>query len=310
VLPRRSVLLLLVFLLAACSGPGGPGGLPADIPLEPQPDPEYPVMISGVALESRPARVLSLAPAITEKLCDLNYQDRIIGISDFCDYPVALSGTTRFGTAQAPYIHDILYASPHVVLSAAQLPVDAAKALGDAGIPVIIFSHSFSVIELEEVYTTIAVMMDGRTSGRMIGERFVENLNARIDEIAAAPMSGTAPKKALYLSMLDFHVATGNTLEGELLQRIGFENIAEGQRNRWLFDPQEANSDEGRALFESIEMLFIDENAAPISMLENSEFYKDLPCVVDDLYIYINKTAFERQSLRMLEQLEIMAAGK
>ncbi|MDR2909532.1 MAG: hypothetical protein LBU86_06595, partial [Oscillospiraceae bacterium] len=174
---------------------------------------------------------------------------------------------------------------------------------------VAVLPHAQSLAELEETWLAVCALMDGRTTGAMIGEKFVEDIEDRISQIAAAPAEGE-PKPAIYLRMLNYTIATANTLEGELLERIGFINIAAGQTTRWAFDPGEAQSPEGRALFESVEMIFCDERDVSIKMLEQSDFYRGLNCVLKDLYIYIDCAVFERQSLRMLDQLELMATGK
>ena len=302
--------LIIILSFAACSGGGSSGGNgdednPGTIIVDPSP--EYPIMIFGVEINSRPGRVLTLAPSITEKLYDLGHQNRIVGISDFCDYPVSIIGTPRFGTAQIPDVNEIIDLAPHVILSAAPLPLDAASSLEDAGIPVIVFTHSFSLVDLEETYITIATLMDGRTTGRRIGERFVEILGERIDEIAAGAPAGSRGR-AMYLRTLPFTIATGNTLEGELIERLGFENIASGQEVRWVFDPEEARSPEGRELFQSLDVIFSDERFAPVSAIQNSEFFAGLDLDISEIYVYIDSLVFERQSLRMLSELEKMVA--
>jgi len=323
---KKTLTLLLALLLAAvlpaCGG-GEDKNPESSEPehsgtsdFEPDPDdPEYPVSAYGYMVNSRPAKVISLAPSITEKLCDLGLGSRLTGISKHCDYPEPVLGLTRYGTSQLPDIEAILADEPHLVLSAARLSDDALDVLRKAGISVVVLpSYSRSLAELEDVYITISEIMDGRTTGNMFGSRFIIDMRKQLDDIVSASEMHDAEddkRQALYLRKLDFTVATGDTLEGELLELIGYENIASRQSS-WTFDADYAKTTEGRGLFRSVDMIFMDERDVNIKMLEQNDFYKGvprdtgLPATLNDLYIYIDATAFERQSLRMLEELKVM----
>ncbi|MDR2908785.1 MAG: ABC transporter substrate-binding protein, partial [Oscillospiraceae bacterium] len=133
------LLLALVFGLCSCREEALPAAasVSEETPApEAEPDPEYPVVAGGASLSARPGRVISLSPAITEKLCDLGYEGRVAGVSDYCDYPLSITSLPRFGTAQLPDIDEIVGAGPQLVFSSTQLSVDNTKALSDAGIPV------------------------------------------------------------------------------------------------------------------------------------------------------------------------------
>jgi len=300
--------LVLALVFSGC-GIGGQGGQDSDSSqgYEAEPDPEFPVIVGGVVIDFRPSRVVSLAPSLTEKIYDLGHGTRLVGISDHHgDYPASIAHLPSYGIATMPYIEGILSLRPHVVFSVSELPADAMAELEDANIPLVILpSYAHNMHQLEEIYMGIAVVLDGRTTGRMVGERFMRDFNDRIDQIALR-FSGQAPRNAVYLRHLDFTMATGDTLEGELMERIGFVNIAAGQSD-WVFDPEEAAAAEGQELFQSIEVMFFDENYVSGQALEQSAFWRNVSAVSDGLHININSHVFERQSLRMIGQLEIMA---
>lgn len=307
---RKNCLALALALLMALvlSGCGLGGGSAPETPAqaEPQPDPEYPVVVGGIEIGFRPARVVSLAPSLTEKIYDLGHRDRLVGISDHQgDYPASLAGLPALGIATMPDIEGILAQNPDLVFSVSELPADAMEALERRDIPLIIMpSYAHSMAELEEIYISLSTALDGRTTGQIKGERFIRDFNSRIDEIAAGA-AGYGPVNAVYLRALDFTMATGDTLEGELMARLGFVNIAAGQTG-WVFDPEEA-AGEGRALFTSIEMIFLDERYVSMEALEQSTFWQGLPSVINDRYTKIDSQVFERQSLRLLDQLAVMA---
>jgi len=292
--------------LAACGGDNGyDNGYQSG-----EPDPEYPVSvgINGAVVEFRPTRVVSLAPSLTEKIYDLGHGGRLVGISDHQgDYPASLAHLPAYGLATMPDIQGILSVNPHVVFSVSELPQGAMVALEVAEIPLVILpSYAHSMAELEEIYLGISMALDGRTTGRMIGERFAREFNRKIDDIAARVPSIYPPLSAVYLRALDFTVATGDTLEGQLLERMGFVNIARDQRD-WAFDPEDAASTEGTALFGSLDVIFFDLGYIdPEDDLAESAFWRG----IDAAHVNIDSLIFDRQSLRLLDQLDMISHAK
>jgi iron complex transport system substrate-binding protein len=53
-----------------------------------------------VKIPSHPRRIISLAPSITEILFILDLDEEIVGVTDFCDYPVGVSKKRRIGCIQ------------------------------------------------------------------------------------------------------------------------------------------------------------------------------------------------------------------
>jgi len=311
---RRFFALILALTLAlglASCGLGGEGGGENGYP-EAEADPEYPVFVGDALVEFRPTRVVSLAPSLTEKIYDLGHGGRLVGISDHQgDYPPSLALVPPFGLATMPNIQGILSVNPHVVFSVSELPAPAMAALEDAGIPLVILpSYAHSMAELEAIYLGLSMALDGRTTGRLIGERFLRELNRQIDEIAAS-IAYYPPVSAVYLRALDFTVATGDTLEGQLMERIGIVNIAADQHD-WVFDPEHAASPEGQALLGTLDIIFFAPDPDPLTgdidteALGQSTFWQG----VTAYYVPLDSNIFERQSLRMLGQLELMAGAK
>lgn len=270
---------------------------------------EYPVTVEGVTIRSRPSAVISLSPSLTEKLFDLGLEDCLEGVSDYCDYPAEARSLPACGTALIPNMDAIKDFAPHLVLTQTQMAEDDLIALQQMGADVVVLPPAKTIGQFKETYVSLARMLEGEFSGGRLGEDFAQNLQSRLDYLSGylvpyAQEHGTKP--ALYLRLLDFNVATGDTLESQLMEVIGLENIARDQTG-WLY-PEEAAKGDGRKDFESVEVIFMDESFVNIKMLEQSAFYKGLPATIKDKYLYIDSLVFERQSLRMLDILADMAS--
>ena len=270
---------------------------------------EYPVVIEGVTIRSKPDKIVSLSPALTEKLYDIKLEEYLVGVSDFCDYPTNVLSLPQCGTARLPNLEEIKRLKPQILLTQAPLAEEDLIALQQMDIDVVTMPLATGIAQFKQSYVSLAALLEGKYTGALYGEDFVKNLDDRFDFLKSYLLPYTrenGAKNALYLRLLDFNVATGDTLENELMEIIGLHNIADGQTG-WIY-PEEIAKGEGRADFESVQVIFMDEKFVNIKMLEQSDYYKGLQATLKDWYLYIDCIAFERQSLRMLDILEEMAA--
>lgn len=273
-------------------------------------DPEYPVTAAGITLTGRPGKVVSLSPSLTEKLYDLGMEDSLAGISDYCDYPDTVLGLPACGTAQLPDLDEIEKIAPHLVLSEGALSDEAMAALDELDIPVAIVPRADSVDSLMNNYLDLARLLEGEQAGGAMGQVFTESYLARLESLRNA-LSGyteeNGRKKILYLRLLDFTVATGDTFEQQLFDYACLDNIAAAQTD-WLYPEEAAKAADGQADFVATDIIYMDDAFVTITMLEQSAFYKGLPAVLKDQYMYISSIALERQSMRTVFMLEDMAA--
>jgi iron complex transport system substrate-binding protein len=91
--PRRlaGIALLALWLCALGSAPPGAAALTVTDPTGRE-----------VALPGPPRRIVSLVPSVTEILFAIEAQDRLVGVTDFCDWPPAARQKPRVGGMLAP----------------------------------------------------------------------------------------------------------------------------------------------------------------------------------------------------------------
>jgi|LSQX01.1.fsa_nt_gb iron complex transport system substrate-binding protein len=81
---------------------------------------QYPVTVTDdmgreVVISSRPERLVSLAPSWTEILFALGLEDRVVGVTTFCDYPPAVEKKQKVGGFSDPNIELIVALRADVV---------------------------------------------------------------------------------------------------------------------------------------------------------------------------------------------------
>jgi iron complex transport system substrate-binding protein len=70
-----------------------------------------------VSLPAPPRRIVSLVPSVTEVLFAIAAQDRLAGVTDFCDYPAEARLKPRVGGMLAPRLETIITLRPDLVIA-------------------------------------------------------------------------------------------------------------------------------------------------------------------------------------------------
>ena len=176
-------------------------------------------------LAAPPARIVSLAPNITEILYDLGLGDRIVAVTDYCDYPPAVKSKPRVGGFTNPSLEAIVGAKPDlVILTDDGNPKAIYNRLRDLGIP----CHVFTARRLKELPRGI------RDLGVALGvEKEASALAGRIEKDMAALEKKARqkpphpPMSALFIIQPEPIVVAGpGTLIHEAFGILGIRNAA------------------------------------------------------------------------------------
>jgi iron complex transport system substrate-binding protein len=73
-----------------------------------------------VTVPDRPLRLVSLAPSITETVFALGREAWLVGVTAFCDYPVAARSLPKVGGMATPNLEEIMARQPDLVLTTAE----------------------------------------------------------------------------------------------------------------------------------------------------------------------------------------------
>src|ERR1700730_2800375 len=102
-------------------------------------------------------RVVSLAPNLTETIYALGLQDRLVGDTDYCDFPPEAEQKTKVGGAVNPSLEAIAALHPDLVLVTKNLNrLETVQALADIGIP----SYATNPQTVEAIIASIARLAD------------------------------------------------------------------------------------------------------------------------------------------------------
>lgn len=149
---------------------------------------------SALEIRKTPRRIISIAPSNTEILYALGAQDRLVGVSRYCDFPDPAREKPRCGGFLDPDLDAILALKPDLVLAQSFLQENAVKALAHHEIRVLCFSVT-SMAELLEDILLLGRLVDRVPQADRIVSRMEEELGGLADRgRALARDAGRRPR--------------------------------------------------------------------------------------------------------------------
>lgn len=260
-------------------------------------DPNWPVAVGDVRVQEKPDSVVSLSPALTEMIYELGGMKQLTGVSDYCDYPDSVRDLQACGTSQIPDLDAIEDLKPQVVFSSSPLSQEDTIKLQQLGAEVVVLPHADSIDAIKENYVAAGTILGGMIDGEKNGEDTFAPLEQTYQALTSAAQTVDTKLSGVYLRMTPLMMATGDTLEGQMLEAIGIQNAA-AEYTGWEY-PQ----DKAVNLYPDI--LFYDKTI-DAQYLKDAQVYNTTDAVKNDRCYEIDATAFERQSARMFDELEKM----
>ncbi len=178
----------------------------------------------ALAARAQPARIVSTFPSVTETVFALGAGDRVVGVSNYCRYPLAVLSLPKVGTYTRPDPEKIALLHPDLVIIQ-KSAVSLAERLSALGI-----RHAeVKVGSLADIYSMI------RDIGNAIGlpgraDKLNADIRTRLDALRAEASGKPRPTVLIVLGrtpgLLTNLIAVGpGAYLGELLDIAGGRNV-------------------------------------------------------------------------------------
>jgi iron complex transport system substrate-binding protein len=176
-----------------------------------------------VTIEKLPERIVSLAPSNTEILFALGLEDKIVGVTDYCDYPEAAKNKEKIGGFSEPNIEKIVSVKPDLVV-ATNMHQKSVEELVKLNIPSVVLDPK----DFDEVFASIEII--GKATGQHDEAlTLIKNLKARMKNVEDAVAKVKIDKRPkVYYEIWPSPITTSGpgTFVDDIIQRAGGENIA------------------------------------------------------------------------------------
>jgi len=143
-----------------------------------------------VALPGAPARIVSLVPSVTETAFALGGEARLVGVSDFCDWPPAARAKPRVGGMINPNLEAIVALKPDLVVGTDEgSREETFLQLRRLGIPVYVV-HARRVAEMYDLIERV-----GELTGRQDAVAgLIAGIQRRIEAVHEHVRTRPAPR--------------------------------------------------------------------------------------------------------------------
>jgi len=173
-----------------------------------------------VVINKTPERIVSLAPSNTEILFALGLGDRVVGVTDYCNYPEEVKNKPKVGGYSTVNIERVLALNPDLVVAAYGNGKETVEILREYGLTVIALNPE----NLSDVMRDIELL--GRATGEEENAtRLVGMMEQRIGEVKKEALNlSFRPKVAHVLWHDPIWVSGRDTFIDELIEIAGGEN--------------------------------------------------------------------------------------
>jgi cobalamin transport system substrate-binding protein len=253
-----------------------------------------------VTVTAPPRRIVSLVPSATELIYALGGEDRLVGRTDFCDYPPATKDKPSVGGMVAPSMEMIATLKPDLVIATTSgNRLETFTRLEQLGIPVYAV-HANRIAEMLEVARRLAELT-GRQSAL---SRLVAGLESRLFAVTNAVRPYPRPRVLYVLWPEPLLVPASGALLTELISLAGGDSITAKERGDYPRFSIEA------AVVRAPEVILLARHgsaSAPPLTKDKWERLASLPAVKSRRVHAIDGTLVHRYGPRVVDGVETLA---
>mgnify|MGYP000893316637 CR=1 FL=1 len=290
-------MVLLSFLMLALAGCKGPTTPVAN-------GDSYPLVLTDsfgreVNIPKQPETIVSLSPSSTEILFALGLGDKVIGVTDACDYPEEALAIEKMGGYQGVNVEGIVAAKPDLIIADSLTTKEVVEQLASLGLPVL----AIRATTLEEMLGHIELI--GKAANvTAAAEELTAALRGRLaavsDRIKDIPDSERP--LVFYEVWHDALMSAGpNTFISDAIVKAGGRNMAADASTDWPMIDLEL------LLTKNPEVVLIGHDAQGPADVKARSNWQTVAAVINDQVYSVNPDLFSRPGPRLVDAVEEMA---
>jgi iron complex transport system substrate-binding protein len=171
-----------------------------------------------------PQRIVSLAPSHTETIYALGLSDRLVAVTDYCNYPPEAREKPSIGGYSTPNIEEVVAMDPDLVLATDIHQTEVIPQLEARGLTVVAVNPT----TIDGVIESITLI--GKVTGaEKESANLVADMEKRVEAVTdkTGKLTGAEKPRVLYIVWHDPLMASGSgTLHDELMRLAGGTNVA------------------------------------------------------------------------------------
>jgi iron complex transport system substrate-binding protein len=252
-----------------------------------------------VTLGAPPGRIVSLVPGVTEILFAIGAEDRLVGVTDFCNYPPEARRKPSVGGMLTPSLETMVALRPDLVVATPSgNRAETVAQLERLRIPVYLVNPA-GVADVLRMIEGLGEISGRREAARQLVHARKVRIKAVAERVAARPRP-----RVLYVLWPDpLIVPARGAVVTELIQLAGGESVTAGAGDGYPRYSVEA------AVAHAPDVILLARHSVgvgPVS-LEQWDRFTSLPAIRAGRVHAVDGDLFHRQGVRIAEAIEELA---
>ena len=178
------------------------------------------------AQDTNPERIVSLGPAITRQLYLLGVEDKIVGVTTYCNIP-QLENKEKIGTVMEADLEKIVMLKPDLVIATALTNPKTIQKLKNLDIRVIVFDEIKDFSQLCEQFLNLARLVNRE----QVGQKIIFAVEENMADLQKKIKNLSKPKVIVQIGANPLWVATKSSLIDDFIELAGGINIGPAGEN-------------------------------------------------------------------------------
>lgn len=252
-----------------------------------------------VVIESEINKIVSLSPNITELLYSLELGDKIVGRTDYCDYPEEATKKESVGSLMEPSLEKIVALEPDVVITDGMQNQTVLDSIRNSGIKVLIVRNNVSIEGTYEIIETLGKL----TNTNDKAAKLIESMKKDIKKLQEAVKDiKDEDKKKVYYSIdmgeYGLYTAGKDTYINSLLEAAGLVNVAT-DLDGWTYSLE-------KLIEHDPDYIILSNQWDAKKNALNYEPVKDLTAIKNEAIIEVDTNLFDRQTIRNVKAIKTL----
>jgi len=270
---------------------------------------EYPLTVidetgTAVTVSKEPRRLISTAPSNTEILFALGLGEKVVGITNYCNFPEESKNIEKIGEISPLNYEKIISLNPDLVLAYGGFQLKDIPRLRELGITAIVLEP----LNLKDTFKSIKMIATACGIPDK-GSLLVNNLTKKVDKIkskvSSIPIS-SHPKIFIGGTSETIYTPGAGTLFNELISMAGGQNIAAGLSFWKKINPEFVAKAEPDIIIVPIGVMNQEEESKIKEIISKRAGWSNIPAIKNQKIFIVDEDLFYRAVPRLVEGLELL----
>jgi len=269
----------------------------------------YPLTIiddtgTAVTIPQEPQRIISAAPENTEILFALGLGEKVVGVTDYSNYPEEATKAEKIGEMSPLNLEKITSLKPDLIFAYAGFQLKEIPRLRELGFNVLVIEP----LTIKETFKSIKMIATVCGISEK-GDALVENLIQRIDKIKTKVTNLELSKRPkIFIGGIYETIWTPGegTLFNELISLAGGQNIASNLPGWVKISPEFVAQTEPDIIIIPIGAMNPGEESKIKENISQRPGWSNIPAIKTQSIFIVNEDLFYRAGPRLVDGLELL----